>query len=64
MDNKELKRELILNASEDIKKFIFDTTGEEVDELDIAELINTNLGFIFNVISEITDGNESKSISF
>jgi hypothetical protein len=38
------KRELILSTSADIQKFVLDRHGVELDELDIAELINYGLG--------------------
>lgn len=60
MANK-LKRELILNASEDIKGYLDDKFCIDVDELDIAELINLNLGFVFNVVEGCEDEWEDDS---
>ena len=52
MKENELKRELILNASEDIVTFLNEKYGIDVDYCDIAEFINTNLGFVFNALDE------------
>lgn len=47
----ELKNEIVLNASNDIVKYLYDSFGIEVDELDIAELINLRLRTILNIIT-------------
>jgi hypothetical protein len=52
-----LKKELILNAAEDIVKYADDKHCIDMDVYDIAELININLGFIFHVIHD-TELNE------
>jgi len=49
----ELKKELILNASKDIVQYMDDKFAVDVDMYNIAELININLGFIFEVIEEL-----------
>lgn len=48
----ELKKELILSASDDIKNYLDKKFCIDVDEYDIAELININLGWIFGVVED------------
>jgi hypothetical protein len=50
----ELKKELIMNAAQDIVKYIDDNCAVDVDIYAIAELININLGFIFMVVQELS----------
>ena len=49
----ELKREIILETANDIKEVFDRKYGIEVDELDIAAIINEHLSFIFDTIEEL-----------
>jgi hypothetical protein len=44
-----LKRELILNAAQDIIEYLDDKYCVDADIYDIAELINLQCGFVFEI---------------
>lgn len=54
----ELKKELIKNAAIDIVKYVDDQRAVDIDIYAICELININLGFIFDVVDEMAQKNE------
>lgn len=52
------KEDLIKSTAFDITKYVFDTTGEDIDITDIMSLINYNLGTFIDVediTSEVID---------
>jgi hypothetical protein len=47
-----LKRELIKDTTYDIVQYIDEQYAIDIDEFAIMEIINNNLGFLFDVIEE------------
>lgn len=53
MSNYELKREYIMSTAKEIVEYIDEKHGIEPDIYNIAELINLNIGFLFDFNKEL-----------
>jgi hypothetical protein len=51
------KNELIMQTAIEIAKYIDDLHGVQIDENDIATIININVGFVFDTSSEVNSDN-------
>ena len=61
-DTESFKREMIVGTALDIQAYIYNKYGVEVEEYEISEFINFNLGFLFNGVEELTE-DEDEQIS-
>lgn len=50
-----VKADLIMQTATDIVKYIDETYNTDVDLYDIVELININMGFVFDTCSDLVD---------
>ena len=61
MKTSALKKELIINAAQDIVEYLDEHHAIDAEIYDIAELININLGFIFQIAEETIIKSEEKN---
>ena len=53
---KEFKKQMILDTAHIVCQYVFDTTGEDIDPFDVAELIDGQLGFYIDDSNSIGYG--------
>jgi len=54
----EFKKDLILGLAEDIKKYIDYHYAIDIDEYHVAEIVNINIGFLFDVAETTLNGDK------